>query len=140
MLTPENTGCSQTACNIINTFLSLDGFAALREQMDSTEYTAEHFGAELARVADREIEAGTMLSKDEAEVYAMEVLDANNDIRLGVKSQITDCVIVMLYEIDPFAKIRREEIRQKVVEITQTKTYRGDENLKDDFISKQETA
>jgi hypothetical protein len=56
MLTKENCGCSELACNIVNsTFLSLDGFAALRAQMDSSEYKAEHFAAELARIADREI-------------------------------------------------------------------------------------
>ena len=56
MLTKENCGCSQLAIDIINnTFLSLDGFAALRAQMDSSEYKAEHFAAELARIADREI-------------------------------------------------------------------------------------
>ena len=56
MLTKENCGCSELACTIINkTFLSLDGFEPLRRQMDATEYTAVHFAAELARIADREI-------------------------------------------------------------------------------------
>lgn len=55
-ITPEHTGCSQLACDIINnTFLSLDGFAKMRREMDDTEYTAEQFAAELARVADRSI-------------------------------------------------------------------------------------
>ena len=55
-LTPDNCGASQLACNIINnTFLSLDGFEAMRKQMAGTEYKAEHFGAELARIVDREI-------------------------------------------------------------------------------------
>lgn len=54
-LTPDTCGASQLACNIVNnTFLSLDGFAAMRKQMAGTEYTAEHFGAELARIVDRE--------------------------------------------------------------------------------------
>lgn len=54
-LTPEKCGASQLACNIVNnTFLSLDGFAAMRKQMECTEYTAQHFGAELARIVDRE--------------------------------------------------------------------------------------
>lgn len=53
---PESWGCSKLAHNIISkTFLLLDGFAALRQQMDNTDYTAEHFAAELARIADREI-------------------------------------------------------------------------------------
>lgn len=58
-LTPDKCGASQLACNIVNnTFLSLDGFAALRKQMAGTEYTAEHFGAELARIVDRELNRG----------------------------------------------------------------------------------
>jgi len=55
-ITPEQCGASQLACNIVNeTFLSLDGFAAMRKQMAGTTYTAEQFGAELARIVDREI-------------------------------------------------------------------------------------
>lgn len=55
-LTPDNCGASQIACNIVNnTFLSLDGFEAMRKQMARTEYKAEHFGAELARIVDREL-------------------------------------------------------------------------------------
>lgn len=55
-LTPDNCGASQIACNVINnTFLSLDGFEAMRKQMAGTDYTAEHFGAELARIVDREL-------------------------------------------------------------------------------------
>lgn len=55
-ITPEQCGASQLACNIVNeTFLGLDGFAAMRKQMAGTEYTAEQFGAELARIVDREI-------------------------------------------------------------------------------------
>lgn len=55
-LTPANCGCSQLACNIVNnTFLSLDGFQAMRNQMAGTDYTAEHFGAELARIVDSEM-------------------------------------------------------------------------------------
>lgn len=54
-LTPDNCGASQLACNVINnTFLALDGFEAMRKQMAGTDYTAEHFGAELARIVDRE--------------------------------------------------------------------------------------
>lgn len=56
LLTPSDCGASQIACNIINnTFLSLDGFEAMRKQMAGTDYTAEHFGAELARIVDREL-------------------------------------------------------------------------------------
>ena len=56
MITPEQCGASQLACNIVNeTFLSLDGFAAMRKQMAGTTYTAEQFGAELARIVDRNI-------------------------------------------------------------------------------------
>lgn len=55
LLAPEQCGASQLACNIVNnTFLSLDGFAAMRKQMEGTTYTAQHFGAELARIVDRE--------------------------------------------------------------------------------------
>ncbi len=55
-ITPANSGASQIACNIVNnTFLSLDGFAAMRKQMEGTTYTAEQFGAELARIVDREL-------------------------------------------------------------------------------------
>jgi hypothetical protein len=57
LLSPDNCGCSQTACNIVNnTFMSLDGFAPLRLQMnDDTTYPAFAFAAELARITDREI-------------------------------------------------------------------------------------
>jgi hypothetical protein len=56
MLTPENTGCSQTTCDVVNaTFMSLDGFAKMRQDMDDSAYTAEHFGAELARITERVI-------------------------------------------------------------------------------------
>ena len=57
-LTPDKCGASQLACNIVNnTFLSLDGFAAMRKQMEGTTYTASQFGAELARIVDRELDA-----------------------------------------------------------------------------------
>lgn len=60
LLTPDNCGASQIACNIVNnTFLSLDGFESMRKQMAGTDYTAEHFGAELARIVDRELKAAT---------------------------------------------------------------------------------
>jgi len=60
MLTHENSGASRVACEIINnTFLSLDGFAGLRQQMAGSSYTAEQFAAELARIADREILAAS---------------------------------------------------------------------------------
>ena len=56
LLAPEQCGASQLACNIVNnTFLSLDGFAAMRKQMEGTTYTAQQFGAELARIVDREL-------------------------------------------------------------------------------------
>lgn len=59
MLTTENTGCSQTACDIVNnTFLSLDGFAKMRHDMSSSTCNAEQFGAGLARIIDREIRNG----------------------------------------------------------------------------------
>jgi len=68
-LTPDNCGASQIACNIVNnTFLSLDGFEAMRKQMAGTDYTAEHFGAELARVTDRET-SGLLSALQEAEKY-----------------------------------------------------------------------
>jgi len=66
LLTPEQCGASQLACNIVNnTFLSLDGFAVMRKQMEGTTYTAQHFGAELARIVDREIKSRiTSLAKE----------------------------------------------------------------------------
>jgi hypothetical protein len=68
MLTPENCGASQTACNIVNkTFLSLDGFAKMRQDMADTTFTAEQFGAELARITDREISDGDMRNWEEVE-------------------------------------------------------------------------
>lgn len=69
LLTPNNCGCSPLACSIINeTFLELDGFAAMREQMKGTSYTAEQFAGELARIVDRAI-------KDDGHVsFALEVL------------------------------------------------------------------
>ena len=77
MLTPANCGCSQVACNIINhTFLSLDGFEALRNRMDATEYKAEHFAAELARIADREI--GLNLEAEMASLAEMTNMNSND--------------------------------------------------------------
>lgn len=53
-ITPETTGCSQTACTIVNeTFLSLDGFEALRQQCDSSSYKSADFAASIARIVDR---------------------------------------------------------------------------------------
>jgi len=76
MITPEQCGASQLACNIINeTFLGLDGFAAMRKQMAGTDYTAEHFGAELARIVDRNIQIDGRAvrplfdASDETELY-----------------------------------------------------------------------
>lgn len=75
-LTPDNCGASQIACNIVNnTFLSLDGFEAMRKQMAGTDYTAEQFGAELARIADREM-AG-MLNALSAMIEPMAGVDAD---------------------------------------------------------------
>ncbi len=53
-ITPESTGCSQTACKIVNeTFLSLDGFDALRRQCDDSSYKSVDFAANIARIVDR---------------------------------------------------------------------------------------
>ena len=53
-ITPETTGCSQTACEIINeTFLSLDGFEALRQQCDDSTYKSTMLAANCARIVDR---------------------------------------------------------------------------------------
>ena len=118
MLTPENTGCSQTACNIVNkTFLSLDGFAKMRQDMASTTYTAEQFGAELARITDREIKAGVGLNREEAERYAMEVLDEHSEHRLGVKSRIVMDLLCRLYEMDPCGKVRRDVVLAELEEV-----------------------
>lgn len=55
-ISPAQCGASQLACNIVNaTFLSLDGFDAMRKQMQGTTYTAEQFAGELARIVDREL-------------------------------------------------------------------------------------
>lgn len=78
MLTPENCGCSQTACNIINaTFLSLDGFAAMRKSM-TPDYDALAFAGELARITDREIHDSQKLTEDEALSYVYELMDESN--------------------------------------------------------------
>lgn len=54
-ITPEQTGASAVACDIINaTFLSLDGFEPLRRQCDqSTDYPAVQWAASLAITVDR---------------------------------------------------------------------------------------
>jgi hypothetical protein len=118
MLTPENTGCSQTACNIVNkTFLSLDGFAKMRQDMADSTYTAEQFAAELARVTDREIRNGKMLSRDAAEQYAYEVLDEHSEHRLGKKSQIVMDLLCRLYEMDPCGKVRRDVVLSTLEEV-----------------------
>lgn len=65
MLTPENTGVSQLACNIVNnTFLSLDGFEALRKQMDgpTSSYDSLAFAASLARIVENEIRQSAIQS------------------------------------------------------------------------------
>jgi hypothetical protein len=54
-LTPEQSGASPIACEIVNeTFLSLDGFAQLRRQCDDSQsgYDALAFAAEIARRVD----------------------------------------------------------------------------------------
>lgn len=61
-LTPENCGCSRTACEIVNeTFLALDGFKALRRECDDSSYKAIQFAGSLARITDRVLkeQAGT---------------------------------------------------------------------------------
>ena len=72
MLTPENCGCSELACNIINsTFLSLDGFAPMRERMDAMNlhpYASKEFAADLARVADRELKTAPAPQKLESKL------------------------------------------------------------------------
>ena len=118
MLTPENTDCSQVACNIVNkTLLSLDGFAALRQQMEGTTYTVEQFGADIARIIDDEIWDGEMLSLEEAERYVMEVLDEYGEHRLGVKSKIASNVLDDLYYDDRFAMVRRDGVLAKLEEV-----------------------
>ena len=58
MITPESTGTSRTACNIVNTFFMLDGFKPLIRHLDGVPgYSSIAFMAELARIADREIKA-----------------------------------------------------------------------------------
>lgn len=78
MLTPENCGASQTACNIINaTFLTLDGFKPMRARFD-TDYDDLAFAAELARVTDREIRDSERLNEDQALSYVYELMDESN--------------------------------------------------------------
>ena len=63
-ITPTQSGASQLACDIVNnTFLSLDGFAALRKQMDSptSSYGSKAFASELARITDREIRRNSVI-------------------------------------------------------------------------------
>lgn len=52
VLTPENTGVSQLACDLVNsTFGSMDGFARLRQDLDlDPAHDAATFGAAIARV------------------------------------------------------------------------------------------
>jgi flagellar biosynthesis/type III secretory pathway ATPase len=59
-VTPEISGASQLACDIINdTFLSLDGFRKLRRECDQDDtYPAIAFAASLARVVDRNLKNG----------------------------------------------------------------------------------
>jgi len=81
MLTPENCGCSQVACNIVNaTFLALDGFAKMRADMEHDQggYTAIHFAGELARVTDREIRDAELLTEDKALSYCYELMEESN--------------------------------------------------------------
>ena len=64
-ITPTQSGASQLACDIVNnTFLSLDGFAALRKQMDSptSSYGSKAFASELARITDREIKRNSVIA------------------------------------------------------------------------------
>lgn len=87
-ITPEQCGASQLACNIINrTFLSLDGFAAMRKQMAGTTYTAEQFAGELTRIVDRELDQVTefvafahdQLITNDGELSGADFIDACKD-------------------------------------------------------------
>lgn len=58
MITPENSGASQLACDIVNAFFQRNGFKPLIRQLNqSSGYSAAAFQAELARIADREIKS-----------------------------------------------------------------------------------
>ena len=89
MITPEQCGASQLACNIVNeTFLGLDGFAAMRKQMAGTEYTAEHFGAELARIVDRNLTAHISFANDVIEIMGADEWDSDTTQNIAERAEM----------------------------------------------------
>lgn len=115
MLTPEICGASQTACNIINaTFLSLDGFAALRAQCDEDDNGAMRFAAELARVTDREIKDSRKLDRNEALGYVYDMMDDSN-YKSSKKSRLAWATLDLLYEMD--THVPRSLVRETFLEV-----------------------
>lgn len=113
MLTPENCGASQTACNIINaTFLSLDGFATMRASMTS-DYDALAFASELARITDREIHDSEKLTEDQALSYVYELMDESN-YKFSKKHRLWNYVR-MLFESNP--TVPRLTVRETFLEV-----------------------
>lgn len=89
MITPEQCGASQLACNIINeTFLGLDGFAAMRKQMAGTDYTAEQFGAELARIVDRNLTAHISFANDVIEIMGADEWDSDTTQNIAERAEM----------------------------------------------------
>lgn len=116
MLTPENSGSSQMACNIVNaTFLSLDGFAKMRQDMEDDQggYDALAFAAELARVTDREIKDNELLNEDQALSYVYELMD-ESAYKAAKKSRLWNYVRI-LFE-DNFA-VPRSLVRETFLEV-----------------------
>lgn len=116
MLTPENCGCSALSCEIVNsTFLSLDGFAGLRKQMDDHQY----FAAEIARITDRKIRDSEPLSKIEACSFAWNIVNGHKDLCLVDKGHVVDAMVDALYEQHPdsTAKVSKSTVRECVMDI-----------------------
>lgn len=89
MITPEQCGASQLACNIVNeTFLGLDGFAAMRKQMAGTDYTAEQFGAELARIVDRNLTAHISFANDVIEIMGADEWDSDTTQNIAERAEM----------------------------------------------------
>ena len=88
-ITPEQCGASQLACMIVNeTFLGLDGFAAMRKQMAGTDYTAEHFGAELARIVDRNLTAHISFANDVIEIMGADEWDSDTTQNIAERAEM----------------------------------------------------
>ena len=119
MITPENSGASQTACNIVNaTFLSLDGFAALRRDLD-VQNQLETFAASIARVTDRELapEDLKLLDEDQAREFCFDQLRKHSD-QPGHFERIVDRVVDDVFNVeDTPDTVSREQLQLILNEI-----------------------